>query len=708
MDFFEQQDQAHRQSKKLLFLFFLAVLAIVIAVNVSLAVVWLWATGGFRAGVAHTYPHGFFFINTGVVLLFIAGGTLFEIVRLRDGGDVVAQMAGGRLVMPASADFHERRLLNIVEEMALASGIACPRVYIMDREEAINAFAAGYHQNEAVVAVTRGTLARLTRDELQGVVGHEFSHILNGDMCMNIKLIGILFGIQMIAGFGQELMYWSSQFGSSRGRNDKGPSIQLVMFVVGAILFVVGYVGIFFGRLIKSAVSRQREFLADASSVQFTRNPDGIGGALRKIGGLTRVNDCGSRIDHPRAEQLSHMFLGAARPNLLDGLFATHPPLEERLQRVYGHQVGFLDADEIIEPVAPEDMPPPGMYGFGARNVLAAQQARAAKGGSTVAGGVTTGAAVTGFGHHAMTADQSAVNTSAATLPSSVAVINGLGADITGNITSNIIENTAAGASFHRKAATPLNASLIQAAREPQSACALVYALLLDRSQSEPYVLQMNLLRQQAATLSGLAESLLSDIDRMQSRARLPLLDLAMPALRQLSASEKAQLLSLAHQLIAADQRMTQTEFVLQTVLERRLGMNAGRAVPVRYGSVAELKPQTCLLLSLVAHHHQDQAATSVAFERAALLLPDLALGAADLQAIDSVDFFDVRTALEKLNQLAPLAKPFLIKALLSAAARAPDIHIDDDCADLLRGICAAIDAPLPEPLTAVYATAHA
>ena len=683
MDFFEQQDQAHRQSRKLLFLFFLAVLAIVIAVNFSLGLVWLWATGGLRNGAAHVYPHGFFLINTGVVLLFIVGGTLFEIFRLRDGGDAVAQMAGGRLVMPASADFHERRLLNIVEEMALASGIACPRVYILDREEAINAFAAGYHQNEAVVAVTRGTLARLTRDELQGVVGHEFSHILNGDMRMNIKLIGILFGIQMIAGFGQELMYWSSQLSSSRDRNDKGPSIQLVLFVVGVILFIVGYVGIFFGRLIKSAVSRQREFLADASSVQFTRNPDGIGGALRKIGGLTRVNECGSRIDNPRAEQLSHMFLGAARPNLLDGLFATHPPIEERLQRVYGHQVSFLDADEIIEPVAPEDMPPPGMYGFGARNVLAAQQARAKKADNIA--GSEVGESVSGFGHHAMSAAQS---------PIIVANTNTVA-----HIGSTIAQT---------KRVMPLSSVLIQAAREPQSACALVYALLLDRSQSAPYLLQMNLLRQQATSITAQAESLLSEIDRMQSRARLPLLDLAMPALRQLSASEKAQLLSLAHQLIAADQRMTQTEFVLQTVLERRLGSNAGRAVPIRYSSVAELKQQTCLLLSLVAHSHQDQAATAIAFERAALLLPDLKLTAADLQVIDSVDFFDVRTALEKLNQLAPLAKPFLIKALLSAAARAPDVHIDEDSADLLRGICAAIDAPLPEPLTAMYATAHA
>jgi Zn-dependent protease with chaperone function len=147
--------------------------------------------------------------------------------------------------MPSSTDVRERRLLNIVEEMALASGIACPRVYILDNEDAINAFAAGYHQNEAVVAVTQGTLSRLSRDELQGVIGHEFSHILNGDMRMNIKLIGILFGIQMIAGLGQELLYWGTRFGSSRSRDDKGPPLQIIMLAVGAALFVIGYVGIF-------------------------------------------------------------------------------------------------------------------------------------------------------------------------------------------------------------------------------------------------------------------------------------------------------------------------------------------------------------------------------------------------------------------------------------------------------------------------------
>jgi Zn-dependent protease with chaperone function len=269
-NFFEQQDHARRESRKLLILFGLAVTAIVVVVNITLAVAWQYAMRGHGPV---RYPQGFFVITTLGVLLFIGLGTLYQIFQLRDGGDAVAEMAGGRLVSPDSTDLHERRLLNVVEEMALASGIACPNVYILDEEDGINAFAAGFQQNQAVVAVTRGTLERLNRDELQGVVGHEFSHILNGDMRMNIQLIGVLFGIQMLALFGRELFEWGARFsGGSRSKDDKGPSLGMIMLVVGIVLFVVGYVGIFFGRLIQSAISRQREFLADASAVQFTRN----------------------------------------------------------------------------------------------------------------------------------------------------------------------------------------------------------------------------------------------------------------------------------------------------------------------------------------------------------------------------------------------------------------------------------------------------
>lgn len=660
MDFFEQQDQAHRQSKKLLFLFFLAVVAIVITVNVSLALIWKWVGSDHAYG--HTYPNGFFLTNTVLVLLFIGGGTLLEMFRLRDGGDAVAQMAGGRLVDPASRDPQERRLLNIVEEMSLASSIACPRVYILDREEAINAFAAGYHQNEAVVAVTRGTIARLTRDELQGVIGHEFSHILNGDMRMNVKLIGVLFGIQMLASFGQELLYWGARWGSSsRSRDDKGPPIQIIMLAMGATFFVVGYVGIFFGRLIKSAVSRQREFLADASAVQFTRNPDGIGGALRKIGGLTRVNKCGSRIENPKAEQLSHMFLGAVQPGLLDGLFATHPPIEERLRRVYGKSVDFLDANEIIE--IDEAGLPPGMYGFGARNALAAQAASGFADGIVVQTNTDQG-----FGAHA--------NTVVETIPYFKVEPN-------------------------KPDPNAIPAELINAARDAKGAVALLYALLLDRSDQVGFDEQVTILSQSAADLRAAAMHLAEVFETAPRSARLSLLDLAMPALKSNDSEQKKTILNVVHRLIAADQKMTQAEFVFLTLLERRLGTHAGRAVPIRFNQLSELTAEASLLVILIANSIPQAEDKQAALQRAIQAQTDLALQMEALNGRSVTDFYEVRQALEKLNQLAPLAKPFLIRLLLATAGPT----FSADIADLLRAICAAIDAPIPEVVMQGYGT---
>src|SRR5436853_6240032 len=194
MNFFEHQELARRSSKRLIVLFVLAVIAVVIAVNVVGSLVYLSATshrGPF--GAAAQLPRGFFLTNTAIVLLLIGGGTWFELSRLSAGGEVVAQMAGGRVIDPATRDLLERRLVNVVEEMALASGIPVPRVFVLDNEATINAFAAGNSVNDAVVAVTRGTLTRLTADELQGVIGHEFSHILNGDMRVNLRLNGVVF-----------------------------------------------------------------------------------------------------------------------------------------------------------------------------------------------------------------------------------------------------------------------------------------------------------------------------------------------------------------------------------------------------------------------------------------------------------------------------------------------------------------------------------
>jgi len=301
MNFFEHQQQARRASMRLVLLFLVAVAGVVLAVNVvgALSYAWTLATpGGARA------PAGFHLAVTLVTLALIGAGTWWETSRLAAGGEAVAQMVGARPLDPSTRDLLERRLLNVVEEMALASGTPVPRVYVMDHEAGINAFAAGHGINDAVIAVTRGTLTRLSRDELQGVVAHEFSHIFNGDMRLNLRLIGVLFGLMMIAMAGRFMM--------EVGRGGRDSKAATGIAVVGVALWLVGYVGVFCGRLIKAAVSRQREYLADSSAVQFTRNPDGIGGALRKIGGLTGAGTLGTEIRHPHAETLSHLFLGAA------------------------------------------------------------------------------------------------------------------------------------------------------------------------------------------------------------------------------------------------------------------------------------------------------------------------------------------------------------------------------------------------------------
>jgi Zn-dependent protease with chaperone function len=639
MNFFEHQHQARRQTRTLIILFVLAVIAIVIAVNAAMALIWSWSQGGYSSS-PDFYPRGFFATNTLVTIALIGVGTLLETWNLRDGGDAVARMAGGRPISPASSDQQERRLLNVVEEIAIASGIACPRVYVMDKEEAINAFAAGYNQNEAVVAVTRGTLSRLTRDELQGVVAHEFSHILNGDMRLNIRLIGVLFGIQMLASFGQHLMDFGTHSWSRRDRNEKGPSGQLIMLAIGFALFVIGYIGIFFGRLIKSAVSRQREYLADASAVQFTRNADGIGGALRKIGGLSRTLKLGSRIQHPNAEHLSHLFLGAPKTSLVSGLFATHPPIPERLRRIYGRSVELLDAPEA-----------PVSYGAETPN-----------------------------------------------LPDIPFVASGFAGNTRSTETSVAFGHTPA-------EQIRLAPELENAVHEPRAASAVVCALVLapDAAREVQLALLRAELPQQVSFIVFLADA----IGRLPASARLPLLDLAMPALRQLPETARDALLKTVDALIAADRRITLAEFVLQTVLIRRLNPHAGRAVPVRFHQLAALKEDCIVLLSLVAQ----VAATAVPQPASSLFLrgdvygPELGLLPTDLLDAKSIGFARVKTALDRANQLAPLAKPVLIKALLAAAGESERIEVGT--ADLLRAICAAIDAPIPPAVAATYTAYH-
>lgn len=637
MNFFQHQEHARRQSRTLVILFALAVVAIVVAVNVTTAFVWSWTKTGYVLGM-HDYPRGFFATNTLITLALIGGGTLIEMFNLRDGGEAVARMAGGRPVSPSTTDLHERRLLNVVEEMALASGIACPRVYLLDKEEAINAFAAGYNQDEAVVAVTKGALARLNRDELQGVVAHEFSHILNGDMRLNIRLIGLLFGIQMIAGFGQHLIDFGSHSWSARDRSDKGPSLRLMLFLTGLALLVIGYIGVFFGRLIKAAVSRQREFLADASAVQFTRNADGIGGALRKIGGLTRSNGLGTRIEHPNAEQLSHLFLGTPKPSLMRGLLATHPSIEERLFRIYGRKVEPLDAKEER-----------GGYAGTTQNLPDIPY---------ITSGFVDGNAV---GHWIMQVDDAKKNA--------------------------------------------LPPDLDHALRDTRGAVAVVHALLVDCTQGRDA--QIAALEQADVGNPDYILFLAAAVSKLPKSARLPLLDMAMPALKQLPQQERNALLQSADRLVAADSKLTLAEFVLQTVLARRLDARAGRPTPVRFAGLPVLKRECILLLSLVAHvsASASQADAAVLFAQGAARCPGTGISSEDVLPVSVINFDSVREALNRAHQMAPLTKPVLVKALLAAAGSVEPMP--DVCADLLRAMCAALEVPIPAAVAATYTRFH-
>ena len=332
MNFFEHQDHARRQTGRMILLFILAVIVIVVAVNLSVSAI-LISTDRPRAENVIDYLSSInpvIYIVVSLLTLAIIGlGTMVRMAQLAKGGKAVAELVGARLITCDTSDLKEKMLLNVVEEMAIASGTAAPRVYVMDEERSINAFAAGYSPNEAIIAVTKGTLDILNRDELQGVIAHEFSHILNGDMRLNIRLLGVLNGILIIGTIGMYILRGLGR-GRVRSNRDEGKGIA-VMFLIGLSLAIIGYAGVFFGRLIKSAVSRQREYLADASAVQFTRNPTGIGGALKKI--LFGTN--GSLVTNRHSEELSHMFFSQGiKLSFLSNLFSTHPPLEERIKRI--------------------------------------------------------------------------------------------------------------------------------------------------------------------------------------------------------------------------------------------------------------------------------------------------------------------------------------------------------------------------------------
>ncbi|EHH1102593.1 M48 family metallopeptidase [Vibrio parahaemolyticus] len=328
MDFFHHQDTARQRTGLLVMLFTLAVLAITGLVSVISIGIYFYFTGEPFTTLSIISYCLLSFVG---VLLVVSISSFIRLSELNaNGGRGVAESIGGKLISTDTSNAKHRQLLNVVEEMSIASGIPVPPVYVMAEEHGINAFAAGMSIDDAVIGVTQGALDAFSRDELQGVIAHEFSHILNGDMRLNTRLIGALFGITCIAHFGHLILDNSNSTRHvSRSSSDSNKGFAVII-LIAIVCLVLGWLGTLFGNMIKAAISRQREFLADASAVQFTRNDQGIAGALKKIGS----NVQGSTLNTKASDEMSHMMFGQSKLSGFSSLFATHPPLDERIRRI--------------------------------------------------------------------------------------------------------------------------------------------------------------------------------------------------------------------------------------------------------------------------------------------------------------------------------------------------------------------------------------
>jgi Zn-dependent protease with chaperone function len=615
LNFFENQDAARRSTRVMVVLYALAVVAVVLAVDVVLAVSYQIVEQ------QRTAPRGLYIwgaIGTALVILLVS---VFHMLRLREGGEAVARMVGARRVASNTTDPLERRLLNVVEEMAIAAGTRVPSVFVMEGETGINAFAAGYDVSNSVIAVTRGTLQILNRDELQGVIGHEYSHIVNGDMRLNVRMIGVLSGIVFVGAVGEFLM----RSGDRRSKE----SGQIV--AVGLALMVIGYVGLFFARLIKASVSRQREFLADASSVQFTRNPQGIAGALDQI----RASSAGTLVANRYAEDMSHMFFGQAIKMRLAGLFATHPPLEERIKRV---------------------LPGFGPTEYRSRRAVAEQQAQQ-----------ETGKVVPSTGQRS--SDQA--HAWGRSVAQSVALVGAL---------------DATKVDYARRLLERVPPALREALRTKEGAPAVVVALLLAAPQE---LMEQQLAAVQAAATPALAQAarqLAGAARALGPEFQLPVVDLALPALKSLESP--GGFLAAIEAVINADRRVTLHEFVVLTLLRSQL--QPAPKPPKADRSVSQLREEIRVLLSLLAHAGtQGEAEPAFRAGASQLGMPD-----ATLVKREALSFQAAAGALDKLRMLAPLAKAELVSALFATVTADGKVRVSE--AELMRLVGATLNVPVP------------
>ena len=644
MDFFEHQERARKSSQRLVLLFSLAVAGIVASVYLTVMLFVVIKLNG-----QLWEPKAFSAISV-VVLAVVGAGSLYKLAQLNGGGAVVAKRLGGWHVDPGSADPLERRVLNVVQEMAIASGTAVPDVYVLDSEPGINAFAAGHGGGDAVIGVTRGAMEKLTRDELQGVMGHEFSHLLNGDMKLNLRLMGVIHGILLIGIIGRVLMHGGGGGRSRRGK-DGGAQIALL----GLALFAIGYLGTLFGNLIKAAVSRQREFLADASAVQFTRNPEGISHALAKIGGLAQ----GSRMASSLAAEASHMFFGDGMVHRISSVMATHPPLPERILRIDPSFAGRFEA------VAEDFIAPPD-----------AEEARLGVPALAGAAGV---APVSAGVRKAMPAQTEATASRGRSAGPS-------GLDRIGRPGPEHLERARA---LWESTPEPLR----DAAHHADGALALACTLLLAPAGSERER-QLALVRAADPEAGVRVSTLLPHVVKLNPEARLPLIEVAAAALATLPRERHEAFARLVRDLVEGDRVVELSEWVLSRLLLRHLRdrLEPRRPPKARYRAIAAFADEATVLLSALAYAGADEdAAAERAFKVAA---DEAGLRGARACVRDACPPRALESALETFALLIPEEKRRLVSAC--AASVAADGLVTARESELFRVVGDWLGAPVP------------
>jgi len=641
MNFFEHQQRARQRTTLAVLLFMLATLAVVAATNlVVLGFVAFLSTDPYLSPAGYgnwigAHPRAILWTSL-ITVGLVASASLYRMATLASGGSAVAQSLGGTLIDAGTRDPLRRQLINVVEETAIAAGVPAPQVYVLESEGGINAFAAGFSTSDAVIAVTRGTLETLTRDELQGVIAHEFSHILNGDMRLNMRLIGVSFGILVIALTGRMILRGLSH---SRSSSDRGGQALLLGMAAGLTLVAVGYIGVLFTRLIKAAVSRHREFLADASAVQFTRNPHGIAGALKKIA----VSPLRATLTSAESEEIGHMLI-AERHGLFDALFASHPPILERIRTI---EPSFDPAELERIRLAP------------------------------MVSGTPSPPAPAPLSH----AEQLAL------LPLSViATIGNPGA----------AQLTAA--AQRRGDILP---ALRDAAHSPQDALAVVLAVMLSQEPltRERQITHLRTRIKLAPDAFSRFEALASHGARLAPALRLPLLEIAFPALRQRPPEQLRALIILVKELLRMNGQLNILDYALGRLLRVQLteALAPRSARPVHPATkLHALRTETRTLFAVMAQAgHDDEHSARAAFDAGMRRLlpmtpPDFVTPSDWIATLDH--------ALTRLDALPPAIKQALIEALVLTVAHDRQVTLGE--AELLRVVCASLHCPLP-PLVA-------